>query len=183
MRRSRINKKRPIKKILVGLIAAAFVATALIVLEARGVTDFWSATTTEPKDNSAQEFSPPTLEEKEAGDRKKNEIIEGENQSGGESQANVGVVIVDASQYGDTVEIRAFATNILKDGECTFAFSLDQLSFVKKTPAYADASTTPCVALSLPASEFEKTGQWSLEVSYEAEGVGGKSSTTLEIME
>jgi cytoskeletal protein RodZ len=85
------------------------------------------------------------------------------------------VVIVDASQYGQIVEVRSFVSNHIQEGTCTVRFSKDGRSFSKTTPARPDATTTICLSVEIPRAQFTSTGQWDVFVEYEASGAKGTS--------
>lgn len=125
-------------------------------------------------------YEPPTEEEKEAGDKQKETIVntESENDNLPESAE---VVIVDSSQYDDEIEVRAFVANVIKDGTCTITFLKDGNMIEKSVPAYADASTTPCIALTLPRSEFGESGEWKLVVEYKNEQIVGSAEGIINI--
>jgi hypothetical protein len=88
-------------------------------------------------------------------------------------QANV--VIVDASQYGQAVEVRSFVSNHIQEGVCTIRFSKDGRSFSQTTPARPDATTTICLSIEVPRAQFTSTGEWDVMVEYEAPGAKGVS--------
>jgi hypothetical protein len=85
------------------------------------------------------------------------------------------VVIVDAAQYGQIVEVRSFVSNHIQEGTCTVRFSKDGRSFSKTTPARPDATTTICLSVEIPRAQFTSTGQWDVFVEYEAAGAKGTS--------
>jgi hypothetical protein len=97
---------------------------------------------------------------------------------------SVGVVIVDASQYGSTVEVRSYA-NTISNGTCTFTFSRAGYSaIVRQTAATSGASTSSCGTLDLAASVFPAHGSWNCIVSYaSADGKysGSSTSSTVEV--
>jgi lipopolysaccharide export LptBFGC system permease protein LptF len=132
-------------------------------------------------------YGPPTEQEQNSGNEKKTEIVENslneknDNTASDSSDIKVDIVIVDAGQYDDSIEVRAFASNVIKDGNCTFTFSKSDKKISKVLPAYADASTTPCVNLALSRNEFNEIGTWDVDVTYNSVGYLGSSKTTLEI--
>jgi len=135
------------------------------------------------QDNSQEEskinLDPPTKEEQKAGDEQKETNIKRQESVSLPDTAEV--AIVDAAQYNNEIEIRAFVSNIIEDGECTMTFSKDDVIFSKSVPAYADATTTPCINLTVPRSEFSKPGSWDVTVTYSNGKLTGKSKTGLVI--
>lgn len=166
---------------ILGSLLLLFVAA--LVLEKTGVTDFYhkaQSPTTDGTESSIN-YDPPTEEEVKAGDEKKQEIIQEEESTPTEPVTEANVVIVDASQYDNSVEVRAFVSNIIKDGTCSFTFTKDNNKVTKVGPAFGDASSTPCIAQTIPVSEFSESGEWNLVVRYEADGVAGSAETTVNI--
>ncbi len=179
------NKNNKKNAVIVAILLLLFVATLLIILEKTGVTNFYTKKPTQSVGTSTENtinLGPPTEEEKNAGDEKKAEVLEQDNQEDATPTSdNVSVVIVDANQYEEVVEVRAFVANTLKDGTCTYIFKKDNNTIEKTTPAYADASSTPCITLTVNRSEFISPGTWNLTVNYTSQNLQGSESTTLEI--
>ncbi len=152
----------------------------LFTLEKTGVTNFYQkpVTTTPQATEDTINYNPPTEAEATAGEEQKQKIVEQQTQT---LPSSANVVIVDANQYGDDVEVRAFISNFIEDGKCNIAFTNGSSSFEKEVPAFGDASTTPCVTLTLKKSDFSTSGTWNVEVAYTGKTVSGSASTTLEI--
>jgi uncharacterized protein YpmB len=123
-------------------------------------------------------FDPPTQEEQAVGDQVKQEIASEEEQQEETEEVlpnGAEVVLVDASQYSDEIEVRAFVSNIIEDGTCTITFTQGTSSFTEEVPAYADASTTTCIALTVPRSDFTSTGIWDVEIVYTSPSIQGET--------
>lgn len=176
------NKKNKIIIIIVLLLVA--LAMLFVALEKTGVTNLFTLgneTAQEPTaDVNTIDYGPPTEAEVEAGDTQKDKIIAKEDQKPANEAS---VVIVDASQYDDIVEVRAFVSNIIEDGTCTYVFTKENSRIEKTSPAYGDASTTPCVTLTVPRSEFENSGTWNVTVTYTdtVNTITGSTSQDVEI--
>lgn len=128
------------------------------------------------------EFSPPTEEEKSAGDKQKDEIIQKEQDRNtsdqpGSGKKNVSVIITDAGQYDNAIEVRAFIPDYYQDGTCTITLTKDSHTVTKTTPAYRDASTTICTNPLFARSEFPVSGDWQVNVKYSSAGADGTSAT------
>lgn len=151
------NKKIALILAMVALIAAGSVLLFVILKD--------DSDTSQNQDEAIDSinYGPPTEEELQAGDQQK-EKIESEDGQAPEIQGEV--IIVDAQQYDSEVEVRAFVANIVDNGICTYRFMLADESFEVTREAFADASTTPCITLTLPVSDFPQPGTWSLEVLY-----------------
>jgi hypothetical protein len=133
-------------------------------------------------------YDPPTDEEAQAGDKIKDDVNQKEKQSqnnpdqsdGAKQEASV--IITDAGQYDDIIEVRAFIPNHYQDGTCTITLTKDTFSVSKSTPAYRDATTTICTNPLFARSEFATPGEWSVTVSYSSSGAQGTSSSeTIDI--
>lgn len=135
-------------------------------------------------------LNPPTEEERKAGDARKQEISAerrlAESQpssgSGASNKKTVSVIITDASQYDDLIEVRSFIPDHYQDGTCTITFRKDDRTLTKMTPAYRDISTTICTNPNIKRSEFSTSGEWQVTVSYEsADAKGTSNSQTITI--
>ena len=93
---------------------------------------------------------------------------------------SVQVVIVDASQYGATVEVRAYAS-ALENGQCEITFTHGQTSLKKQVTATPGPSTTSCATLSVPRSEFAAAGTWEIVVQYRSSSGAFSGSTKQSI--
>lgn len=125
-------------------------------------------------------FGPPTEEEQAAGDEKKEELV-AEEESPPELPDEASVAIVDASQYGNEIEVRAFISNVVQNGRCIITFENAGESLTKTVDAFADATTTPCINLVVPRDEFTNTGEWTVTVEYRNDTIKGSATSTLNI--
>ena len=176
-----ITKKRNTKKIIIItslLIVVCIISLGLYVYSSRNNNVDQSPTNIEDQVNKVN-YDPPTEVEKNSGDVKKETIVNESSEKKKPSTAKV--AITDASQYENEIEVRAFVSNVVKDGTCKIVFSQNTSSFTKEVPAYADASTTPCITLTLPRSQFSNSGTWVVEVIYSNDSVTGNASTKMEI--
>lgn len=184
------NKK---KYYLVFLVAILGVFLVLVVLEVVGATDFYQRTnstnsldsqsdnsvdTMEPANSREINYGPPSESDVTNADKNKENITDNET-----TIDKAEVVIVDATQYDNEVEVRAFVPNVIEKGECTFTFMKDSLVVERKTNAFPDASSTPCISLDLTASDFSLKGIWDVAVKYKGTttGIQGEANTTIEI--
>ena len=171
------------KKIL-GIAISALLAVALLVLflELNGTTDFYQKpkTSTPMAEENPINYGPPTEEEQAAGDKQKEEIVRKAEENSALPD-NATVAIVDANQYDQEVEIRAFATNVVADGQCIITLQQGNQTVTKTVDAFADASTTPCINLSIPRDEFKSDGEWAVTVEYRNDTIKGSSQTVLTL--
>lgn len=167
------NKRRIIATLLVGaLIMCGYLTYRYVINHG-----------SDPQGTDTINYGPPTDEEKTAGELKKQEIIEQETRQRQPSSLNnpnpknknVDVIITDASQYDDIIEVRSFVPNHYEDGTCTIKFEKDSDSFSKSAPAYKDISTTICTNPEIKRSEFSSSGNWTVIVSYSSATASGNS--------
>lgn len=142
---------------------------------------------TTPKDKwqDGTNYRAPTEEEKNQANDAKDKIVEEDKEAtetptpaASSSKKQVNVVISDASQYSDTVEVRSFVPGYTQSGTCTVTFSKGSQTFSRDTPANRDVSSTICKTVKVKAAEFPSKGSWQVIVSYSAEKAEGKSETT-----
>jgi hypothetical protein len=133
-------------------------------------------------DQSNINYSPPTDEEQNSGNELKQEIVDNNQvDSSGSADTDVKkqttVIITDANQYEDVIEVRAFMPDAFEDGTCTVLFSNEGVSktIQKEAPAYIDASTTICTNPEIQRSEFSVSGVWKVTVTYVSDHYNGTS--------
>lgn len=167
------------KRILISIIAIAVLAGGV------GFAMWQSSTTkqTAPDHEQTEDtinYDPPSEEEEQVGNEIKEELQnepDEEQENSTDSQLNkVTIVISDASQYDNVVEVRSFIHNHIQEGICTFAFRKGNHLVKKEMPAFPDASTTICNNPNIARSEFPVTGDWELIVSYSSTDATGQSS-------
>lgn len=165
MKLTKMNKKY--------IIALLFLAVA--ILGAWGLKHNYTRQDN-PVPSASQEYinlEPPTEEEKEAGNNV--EVKQDSNQPSGDTKNNpettspssASVTIIDASVYGDQVEVRAFVSKVVAEGTCTYTFSSPGKTFTKSNPAEPDATTTNCTTLNFSKSELSDSTDWTVKVKYE----------------
>ncbi len=145
-----------------------------------------SSTQPGPSESSSESgkisYDPPTEQEKQAASDRKDEIVQEQSKPPVTGKRTVPPIIVDAGQYDQTIEVRAFVPGTVEnDGQCTFSFTKDGATVTKQTPGIPDASTTRCTNLQVPRSEFPSTGSWVLEVSYDSSKTQGSATSNVEV--
>lgn len=132
-------------------------------------------------------LTPATKEEKQDSEQHKQDIIKQDAQNSDQppvsTQKNVAITIVDASQYGDSIEVRSFVSGVIEDGgKCTVTFVQDMLSFTQESTGTQDATTTSCGKVAVPRSNFQKAGTWKVMVNYTSgKAYGTSTEKTLEV--
>lgn len=149
--------------LLVVLIALlAIIAGTLYATNNLGMIGL-SRTPTDGQSDVVDYNQPPTEDEAKAGNEIKKEIIKAEEKK---DEATAEVVVVDASQYGDIVEVRAFVRGVIQAGTCTATFTSTSDEKSVKVDAFIDATTTQCDDMVLERSELSNAGEWNVVVSY-----------------
>ena len=151
---------------------------------------------TEDDQTTGIDFGPPTEEEQQAGDEQKDAIVDDESDDESDEQAqpsnsdqndrqddrsSANVVIVDAGQYDDIIEVRAFISDHIQDGTCRYRFQRGNQTVNKQREARADATTTVCPTLEVDRSEFGSSGTWRVTVTYESSRTQGSQSQEFQI--
>jgi hypothetical protein len=140
------------------------------------------------KDNSTPvtsdvNYNPPTQEEQSAADIQKQDNVQRENIESTPKPANspagdAQVVLVDANQYGNIVEARAYVANKYEDdGSCTLTLTHGSEVITKTTKSFKDAKTTQCTPFSVDRSELKGSGSWTAKINYKSEASTGESRT------
>jgi hypothetical protein len=124
-------------------------------------------------------FDPPSEEVRQETEENKKTL--GDKPSGDTTNptpANVTPIVVDAGQYDQLVEVRAFVPGIYEDGgTCTATLTKQNLKLVKQSGAFKDATTTQCHPIIINRSEFSEAGMWTLVLSYaHSSGSNGSSA-------
>lgn len=136
------------------------------------------------------DYTPPTQEEKQSGDDIKPNVVKRQEQEESQKKDNpeqsssqqpansssATVVITDAGQYDNVIEVRAFISDRYQDGTCKISLIKDNLTVSKTTEAYKDATTTICTNPLFDRSEFKQVGNWQVVVEYNSQNYSGKSS-------
>ncbi len=124
------------------------------------------------------DYGPPTPEEQAAGDEQKTENTEKEGNINATPSKTANIVLIDANQYFDIFEVRAYISNQYEDGgTCTATFTKDGQTVRQTSNAFKDASTTQCGALDIARSRFPTVGDWQLIVEYSSPTSSGQTTT------
>jgi hypothetical protein len=156
----------------------------LIVLATGGVFAYRRFATVTPAKDPSINYGPPTVEEQRAGDEQKEKIVEEDKKQPSptpQSPTKAEVVIVDASQYGGEIEIRAYVSNIYADGTCTATFTKGTQKVEKEGDAFKEATNTQCKTITIPRSEFPSAGTWNVTVAFSSASSSGEATGTIQV--
>lgn len=158
-------------------------ALAITLLIAGGVFAYNMTRQTKVADvaNGTINYDPPTEEEQNSGDTRKEEIVNNDKPTTppqpSDPAKTATVIITDAGQYDNVIEVRAFIPDHYQDGTCIITFRRGSQTVSKDTPAFRDATTTICTNPLIERSEFPSAGDWQVTVSYKSAGAAGQSET------
>jgi hypothetical protein len=160
------QKTKPSKKIILIVAVFALLLGAAIY--------FWQnqseklSQTESDKPINTIDYSGPTDEEKEAGDlQKENNKSREETDGQTTPPSNADIVLVDAGQYENIVEVRAYVSNIYADdGNCSVKLTNGSQTITRTSEAFKDVKTTQCGTFKIDRTEFSAAGTWNLTVSY-----------------
>lgn len=174
MKHTKTKSNKKALKLAALLLAVLLIILVLVMVSTRIKRDTGGVGVQDDSIN----YSPPTEEEQRAGDDIKLHLsngVESETKNSPDIKKTISVIITDAGQYDDTIEVRAFIPNHYQDGTCTITFTHNSYTVKKTTPAYRDVSTTICTNPLFSRSEFPTSGEWTLVVTYSSTNAQGKS--------
>jgi hypothetical protein len=180
MKRIRFTRKT----ILLGIMIALLLGSGSVLAYVRLRND-------PPKNSDSQRqaeqdkninYDPPTEEEKQEANDQKQTIVEQEQQEQTyQSPSTAAVVISDARQYGNQIEVRAFVSNVYQDGTCTVTFTQGNHTVQKQVSAFKDATTTQCTGVDVPRSELPTAGAWTVKVVYQSTAATGEAQKVIQV--
>jgi hypothetical protein len=179
MKHTNRQPKRNKKILIIAALIAVLVGSSIGYAAWRASNNTDDKKTTTKTDDSGINYEPPTDEEKQAGEDQKDAGAKDPDTTQQPPQTEkkqVSVVIADAGQYGDVIEVRAFVPEHIQDGTCTITITKDAAKVVKTAKAYADASSSICTNPEILRSEFPTSGEWSVTVAYDSAGGRGESA-------
>lgn len=137
-----------------------------------------------PRPTNSVDYSGPTKEEAAAGNeqKKRNQQREAADKNT-TPPSTAQIVVVDASQYSNIVEVRAYVANVYEEGgTCTVTFTQGSQKITKSAAAFKNVSTTQCATIDIDRSEFSTGGQWNYTVAYSSNNVSGSTANkTIEL--
>lgn len=175
---TKTRKKTRSKYILLAIAVLVAISIVLFALEAIGVTNFYQKTSDTNSEVNKVNYNPPTEDERKTGDKQKEETVQEEanrNSPPEQNKSSANVVISDAAQYENVVEVRSYVSNHYEDGTCTFKLVQGGQVVEKTTQAYRDVSTTICNNPLFNRSQFPSPGNWQITVTYSSAGAQGIS--------
>lgn len=180
------NSKKSKKSLLIALVAVLVLLAGSYYVYSSDLLNLRSSDN--PAGQDSVNFDPPTEEEQEAGNEVKEKLTSDKGQSenknhqtpasNDQAKKSVTVVVVDAGQYDDVIEVRAYTPDVLQEGVCTITFTRGSHTVVKEVKAHPDVSSTICTNLEVKRNEFPAGGEWSVVIDYTSQTAQGKSKTS-----
>jgi hypothetical protein len=170
-----------------------FIITAIILLLGAGgytayaaSAELWPFQKSSDGTNHGVDYNPPTNEQKEAGDRTKDETINNAEQEQSNpptakptGKQSVGVTITSANQNGSFLQIRTLI-QALDSGTCTLTLQKGTAAAITKTSSVQPlANSTTCQGFNIKTSELAP-GKWTIKLVFESSKY--KGSTTGEVV-
>jgi cytoskeletal protein RodZ len=88
------------------------------------------------------------------------------------------IVIVDASQYDDTFEVRAGVNNLTEEGgRCEFVFTQNSQVLTRSSDAIFTGTDVNCQTIEIPVKDFPNKGEWQMVVNYTSSASKGSSQS------
>lgn len=144
---------------------------------------------TEDKWVDGVNYRSPTNEEIKAGNQSKNNIdqkeqqrttnqqVKDKTQKNNSDKKDTSVIITDANQYDNDIEVRAFMPDVYENGSCIIKLQNNDVVFTKAMPAYKDVTTTICTNATIKRSDLHISGDWKVTVKFESDNYQGLSET------
>jgi len=176
-----IKIKKPSKKVLVVILAS------LVVLGA-GATSYWflvrDSSSNVPGNGSGEppvNLEPATEEDQQRADDNKQRIVDqaaqvGNQQGNSSSKKNVAPIITYSGQYGSVVEVGAEVAVFENSGTCIAVFTLGGSKVTRSVQAIQNVNRMSCPVMSVPVSELNPKGEWTVVVSYDSGTTVGASN-------
>lgn len=193
MKINKAKNKKPLKILVIFLSVAVFLAAGYAAVAS--IYGLWplesisQQESVEPDNNTAVSGDQPQLD---TGEQRNDPLGPGTSSTGdednkpvrdqtdtgqdGSNLRTVSVFVTDASQYGDIVEVRAYADEVASKGSCVVTLKKSGETTVKRKTALINSSTTTvCKTVNIPVSSFSSKGEWTAVITYQSNSGEGVS--------
>ena len=173
------------RKVAIGItILVALIAAAGVFAYQYTQTDPESTETTSQGTNQPPSESNATTDSGVKNDSDSEDPADETTNETPDSPKTVDVVIVDASQYDQVIEVRGYADTIAP-GTCTYTFKHQSgdSSFTRTSVATVGASTVSCTTVDIKRSDFSQPGTWNIAIDYKSQSgdVVGSNNKTFNV--
>ncbi len=169
------KKQRPTKKIIFIIVTGILVITAGLV-----VWYLWSRTpqSTSTQPTNTVNYNPPTEEEKQAGDKQKEIIVQNQKNDTPTQNPALQVFIVrtfqDPSGFNIRTEVGGTTT-----GDCMITLTKDGQPTVTKTfPVVFEATSASCQNTPISLTDFTVGGAWNMQIVLKKDGAQSAAAST-----
>lgn len=176
----RITPKKTIKKyylITAAVVLVLALGAVIYVYAFNGSIFGWKKT---PASDSSINYSPPTEEQKKAGENTKDASLNSSQEQKPNntnetpapptptqgSKSNVSLVITAANQNPTSLQIRSEIGIVTSEGTCTLTLTKDSKTITKTANIQALPRISTCQGFDIPLSELS-SGQWSAALHFE----------------
>lgn len=171
-----VNKKI---KIIVGVTLVLLIAAAVLMYIYRGQSPTIKVGT--GKNTNSIDYSDPSTAQVDSGNKAKQNLVDSGYGNGTvttTTKKTISVQIVDASEYTDNgkyVEIRSYVGEVSSTGRCYIQLSKGSLLVAREVGTLTNPTTSACITVDIPISEFGEDGTWSVKVTYSSDTATGES--------
>lgn len=129
-------------------------------------------------------YEPPTDEQKEAGDKRKEEMISKEddatNPSGDDQSRDILVSYSALNQADGQLLVRALIGAVANDGTCTLTLIKGEMMVTKTAGTQSGPSSSTCKGFNVPVSELS-SGEWTAQLQVQVGTRQGKVSQKVTV--
>ncbi len=119
---------------------------------------------TAPRSVNNVDYSAPSEDEKDMAGQQKEEIIKNQDAPRTEDTLRVTLVRANQTQAGQPLNIRTLVQGATS-GTCLVTLTKSgATTVVKEFPITFEATSASCTGANIPASDFQESGEWSLEI-------------------
>lgn len=123
-------------------------------------------------------LTPPTSEQKTAGDEIKDNSINNQGSTSPESVVNISITA--ANQNSSLLQIRTLIEAVISTGKCTLTLTKNSNVITKVVAVQALSSSSTCAGFDIPTSELS-VGTWQSTVDFKNDTLKGTASRSIEI--
>lgn len=170
---------RPTKRQLLSLAVVLVILVVGVLVYSKLKDNTPASTTSGNKSGQESTGSLPTAEEKQAGDTRKNQIVdEQKDQTSSQNSGtkNVSVIITGAT----STDVRGYTSGVFEDGGiCTATATRGSQAITKTSAGSKNVSYTSCSPIYWDSPLGN--GSWIINLSYKSTTAQGSTSQTIEV--
>lgn len=176
----RIKKKKNRKKLII--ISLSILIAIGLAIGGAAMAGF-GPFAKKKEDNKSYNTSPPTKDQKSAGQAAADDVKASEEKPGDEDTpkppSNLVISITSANQMDGMLRIRTMIDKLVQ-GTCTLSLKKGSQEITRSADTQALASTATCKGFDIPNSELQ-SGEWELSITLTANGETASTSQNISI--